>query len=74
VDQGQHRSPEETWEAFQPLLRWLVAYETWVALTLGAEWRWKTWRAQFALVKKSPWLAPEEALPWWEKHAVLISA
>jgi hypothetical protein len=69
VDQGQYRSPEECWEAFQPLLRWLVAYETWVASTLGAEWRWKTWRAQFSLVKKSPWLAPAEALPWWEKHA-----
>lgn len=70
VDHGTHYGEEMCWQAFQPLLRWLVAYETWVASALGAEWRWKTWRAQFSLVKKSPWLAPEEALLWWKEHAM----
>lgn len=64
-DQGEHAAAERCWLAFQPLQRWLIAYESWVLAELGADWRKTTWRAQFALVKKSPWLPPEEALAWW---------
>jgi hypothetical protein len=71
LDYGTFDDEEKCWEAFQPLLRWLIAYETWVAETLGKEWRHKTWRAQFSLMKKSPWLAPEEALLWWKENAML---
>jgi hypothetical protein len=69
-DQGEHARSEECWSAFQPFLRWLIAYESWVLAELGTEWRHSTWRAQFALVKKSPWLAPPEALSWWREHGL----
>ena len=67
-DHGEHGRAERCWTAFQPLQRWLIAYEIWVLAELGADWRRSTWRAQFSLVKKSPWLAPPAALAWWCEH------
>lgn len=69
TDTGTLGSPEQCWQAFQPMLHWLIAYETWVLEQLGSTWRKNTWRAQFSLVKKSPWLPPNEALAWWKQHS-----
>jgi len=56
---------EERWQAFQPFLGWLVAYETWVTETLGESWRAGCYRAIKQLPKGKPWLPPSLALEWW---------
>ncbi len=65
VDFGKPGVAAARWAAFQPLLRWLVAYEEWVAATLGASWRAGTWRAAKRLPRSKAWLPPALALKWW---------
>ena len=64
-DNGTYGPAEIIWQAFQPLLAWIIQYEKWVIMQLGEDWRRTTWRAQFSLVKKTPWLPPPAALHWW---------
>jgi hypothetical protein len=64
-DRGVTGSPRERWDAFRPLLRWLVAYESWIITTLGPAWRDETHRALQRLPKGKPWLPPALALRWW---------
>lgn len=64
-DNGQGGTVAERWHAFQPFLRWLVAYETWIAGTLEADWRARTWKALRNLPRSKPWLPPAAALQWW---------
>ena len=66
---GKSGSAAERWQAFQPFLRWLVAYENQAADTLGAEWRPGCWRAIKRLPKGKPWLPPALALEWWRLAA-----
>ena len=66
---GESGSMVQRWEAFQPFLRWLVTYETWVAETLGDPWRMGCWRAIKKLPKGRPWLPPDLALKWWKLAA-----
>ena len=65
-EQGTAGTIEERWSAFQPFLRWLVAYESWIHQTHGAEWRAGCWRAIKRLPKGSPWLPPQLAADWWQ--------
>jgi hypothetical protein len=60
---------EERWAAFQPFLRWLISYESWIARTHGPDWRGGCWRALKRLPKGKPWLPPELAIRWWELAA-----
>lgn len=69
-DDGKNAAPEMVWQCSQPLLRWLMAYETWVIEECGMAWRQQTWRAQFSLTKKNPWLPPQEAMSWWRQHVM----
>ena len=71
-DHGQNAAPEVVWQCAQPLLRWLMAYEAWVIRECGMAWRQQTWRSQFSLTKKNPWLPPQEALPWWQQHVMRV--
>jgi hypothetical protein len=64
-DRGTDGSPRERWDALLPFLRWLVAYETWAAATLGQAWRDETYRTLARLPKGRPWLPPALALRWW---------
>jgi hypothetical protein len=68
-EHGCAGATEERWSAFQPLLRWLVRYEEWIAETHGADWRAGCWRAIKRLPKGRPWLPPELALRWWDLAA-----
>lgn len=68
-EQGDAGSAAERWYAFQPFLRWLVAYENQVPEALGADWRPGCWRAIKRLPKGKPWLPPALALKWWELAA-----
>jgi hypothetical protein len=68
IDTGKYASDQIRWEACQPLLRWLINYETWVVENLGRPWRMKTWQAQKSLLINNPWLRPTEALEWWKEH------
>lgn len=58
-------TPAQRWEAFQPLLRWLVRYEEWAASQLTNGWRDRTWKSLKRLPKGKPWLPPTSALRWW---------
>lgn len=69
-EDGSYASPEIVWHHFQPLLRWLIAYESFIARELGTHWCHQSWRAQFSLSKKNPWLPRVEALDWWKKQAL----
>lgn len=62
---GHSGSAEERWQALGPLLRWLDAYESWVAEALGESWRTGCWRALKKLPKGKPWLPPHLAHQWW---------
>jgi hypothetical protein len=62
---GESGSVTARWEAFRPLLRWLVDYESWVARELGDAWRHGTWQALKRLPKGKPWIPPADALRWW---------
>lgn len=66
---GTHAPLADRWLAFQPLLRWLIAYEEWVDQTLGTEWRGACWRAIKRLPKGKSWLPPALALQWWRLAA-----
>lgn len=63
---GESGRAEERWQALQPLLRWLISYETWISQTLGEPWRTVCWRAFKKLPKSKPWLPPHIALSWWQ--------
>jgi hypothetical protein len=67
-EDGCYASPEIVWRHSQPFLRWLIAYETFIASELGIAWCHQSWRAQFSLTKKNPWLPRHEALAWWKHH------
>jgi hypothetical protein len=67
--QGTPGSPAERWSAFQPFLRWLIAYEKWNLQTHGPEWRAGCWRAIKRLPKGKPWLPPKLASDWWQLAA-----
>lgn len=58
--------PRQRWEAFQPLLRWLITYESWVASHLSDDWRERTWKAIRHLPSGKQWLPPASALAWWK--------
>lgn len=58
-------SPSQRWEAFQPLLRWLVRYEQWAAAHLSPTWRNQAWKSIKRLPKGKQWLPPSSALQWW---------
>lgn len=68
-EHGESGTAAERWQAFQPFLRWLVAYENQVSEELGADWRPGCWRAIKRLPKGKPWLPPALALKWWELAA-----
>jgi len=55
----------QRWEAFQPLLCWLVRYEEWISGNLEADWRERGWRAIRKLPKGKQWLPPAQAFSWW---------
>lgn len=63
---GAHAPAEERWQAFRPLLRWLIFYESRVKEMLGEGWREKTFRTMKGLPKSRPWLPPQAARRWWE--------
>jgi len=58
-------SGDERWEAFRPLLRWLIRYEERALELFGAEWREGCWKQIRRLPKGKPWLEPGVALRWW---------
>ena len=62
---GEAAPSEIRWKAFQPFLRWLIAYENWSHQTLGAGWRAANWKALRRLPAGKPWLQPPAALRWW---------
>jgi hypothetical protein len=62
-------SPEARWSGFLPMLRWLIAYESWVQEKLGPDWRAGCWRAIKRLPKGKPWLPPQLATEWWQLAA-----
>lgn len=66
IDRGTGGSPRNRWSAFQPLLRWLIAYEKQVTEQLGPSWREANWRAVKKLPHSPAWLPPAAALAWWE--------
>lgn len=68
-ENGAAGAVDERWLAFQPFLRWLIAYEQWILETLGTEWRAACWRALKRLPKGKPWLPPTLALEWWKLAA-----
>jgi hypothetical protein len=68
-ERGDSGSPEERWHAFQPLLRWVLAYEEWISLTYGEPWRQSCWRNLKRLPTGKPWLPPTLALKWWSLAA-----
>jgi len=62
---GDSGTSETRWQAFQPFLRWLIAYENWTAETLGIDWRAANWKALRRLPTGKVWLHPPVALKWW---------
>lgn len=65
-DHGTGGSAADRWAAFQPLLRWLVAYERQAADLFGPAWREANWRSVKKLPRSPAWLPPAAALAWWE--------
>jgi len=65
-ENGVSGNVADRWEAFQPLLRWLIDYESWAFENLGEPWRQGAWRALKKLPKGKVWIAPELALRWWK--------
>jgi hypothetical protein len=65
-ENGVSGTVADRWKAFQPLLRWLIDYETWVFETLGETWRQNAWRALKKLPKGKVWIPPHLALRWWQ--------
>lgn len=63
---GSHGSPADRWTAALPFLRWLLAYERWVPVHCGPEWRMHCWRNLKRLPKGRPWLSPPLANRWWD--------
>ena len=66
---GRHEAPaappSRRWEAFQPLLRWLVGYEEWIASQHPPGWREGIWKSIKRIPKAKPWLPPTSAVRWW---------
>lgn len=65
-EHGTSASPEIRWQSFQPLLRWLLAYEAWIKTTAGIGWRQSCWKLIRRLPKGRPWLRPDLAHQWWQ--------
>ena len=55
---GTHAPLADRWLAFQPLLRWLIAYEEWVDQTLGTEWRGACWGPSSVCRRENPGCHP----------------
>lgn len=66
---GVAGTADESWQAFYPLLHWLLNYEQWIEKSHGPAWRTGCWRALKRLPKGKPWLPPPLALKWWQLAA-----
>lgn len=68
ADRLASADPDAVTAAVAPLLRWLVAYERRIAEEPGPAYRHACWRLRRQLPSEPRWLAPDEALAWFERY------